>query len=135
MENLGPYPDAENVVIGILEPLVTTPTAQVVTAAGEDMVLPTIQVQRTGGSDDRITDYPTVQVKVFAADRPSAWALAEQARQAILAARRTVAGGALIDDTDTVTPAVQLPDEGDDVRTVMAVYRLAMRRPRGSLAS
>lgn len=130
MELLHNYPDVELVAVALLEPLVSSPTAQVVTVLPEVLTLPTIQVQRTGGSDDRITDYATVQVKVFAGTRPDAWALAEQVRQTVLAARRTAAGGALIDNTDTVTPTVQMPDEGDDVRTVMAAYRFSMRRPR-----
>lgn len=128
MTELPAFPDAENVVMGLLEPLVTDPDTQLVTVIPEQPTLPTIQVLRTGGSDDYVTDFPNVEVKVLGSSRPSAWDLAEKVRQVVLGARCTQVGSALIDGTVTVTPAVQVPDEGDDVRAVVASYQLAMRR-------
>lgn len=126
------FPDAENVMISLLEPLVDDPAHQVVTAAPEQLVLPTILVRRIGGSNDSHSDFPNLAVTCFAATRPQAWALAEQIRQVVLASRRTKVNGVLVDNAETVTPAVQMPEENEDLRSVMAVYRLSMRRPRFS---
>jgi len=125
---MGPFADAEVVALAILTPV----SAQRVTATAPSWEPPLTLVQRVGGSDDRITDYPQLQVTCFGADRPTSWAMAEQARQLILDAGGREFAGALVDSTSTVTPAVQIDDPRTDVRAVTATYQLAMRRPRQS---
>ncbi len=105
-----------------------------VTHTDDDLTAPTVQVQRTGGSDDGITDRPRIQVTCYGATRAQAWTLAEQSRQLILAAAGTAVSGqyvtgVLIDSTRTVTPGQQLPERNPDLRVVGAAYELAMRRP------
>jgi len=127
---LAGFPDAELVVMDLL-----TPVGITVTATSENLAPPVVVVQRVGGADDGVTDRPRVQVVCFGATRPAAWALAEQARQIVLAAGGTVVTGTnitgvFLDSTRTETPSVQLPDPNRDVRAVTAVYRLSYRRPR-----
>jgi hypothetical protein len=129
---LGPYPDAELVMLDLLAPVAAT-----VTHTDDDLTAPTVQVARVGGADDGITDRPRVQVTCYGATRPQAWQLAEQARQIVLAAAGTAVSGdnvtdVFIDSTRTATPAQQLPDRNRDLRVVTATYLLAMRRPRTS---
>jgi hypothetical protein len=123
---LAPWPDAEDTVMALLDGIAPTYTATPAT-----LTMPLITVQRVGGADDGITDYPRVQVTVYGSTRPQAWELAEACRQVLLAAYNTTASnGALIDRVSTVTPASQLPDPNQDARRVMAIYQVEMRRPR-----
>jgi len=127
---LAGFPDAELVMMDLLAPVGVT-----VTATDENLAPPVVLVQRMGGPDDGVTDRPRVQVACFGASRPAAWALAEQARQIVLAAGGTVVTGTnvtnvFVDSTRTETPSVQLPDRNQNVRAVTAVYRLSYRRPR-----
>ena len=124
------FPDAELVMMDLL-----TPVAPTVTATSENLAPPVVVVQRVGGADDGVTDRPRVQVACYGATRPAAWALAEQARQIVLAAGGTAVTGTnvtnvFLDSTRTETPSVQLPDPNQSVRAVTAVYRLSYRRPR-----
>lgn len=129
-DQLAPWPDAETVLLDLLEPLAAT-----VTATPSDLTAPLIRVQRVGGSDDGITDYPRMEIACYGADRAQAWQLAEQARQLILGSVRAQVGtGAdrvLIDSARTDNPPTQVPwSTSDDVRRVVAYFRLAWRRPR-----
>lgn len=124
-DKLAAWPDAETVVMAML-----TPIARTVTSTPNPMPTPIIRVQRVGGSDDRITDFPRIEVACFGENRAQAWDLAEQCRQTILASRATVVGGTLVDNATTDTPAQQIPYDDPDVRRVVAYYRLAWRRPR-----
>ena len=124
------FPDAELVVMDLL-----TPVGVTVTATSENLAPPVVVVQRVGGADDGVTDRPRVQVVCYGSTRPAAWALAEQARQIVLAAGGTAVTGTnvtnvFLDSTRTETPSVQLPDPNQSVRAVTAVYRLSYRRPR-----
>lgn len=120
------YPDAESVVTEILSSV----TPVVVTELQSDFPPPAVQVQRTGGSDNGITDRPTIEVTSYGGTRAEAWQLDEKCRQLILAAGGTVRAGSLIDSTRTATPAQQLPDPRDDLRIVTSSYRLSMRRTK-----
>lgn len=128
---LGPYPDAELVMLDLLAPVAAT-----VTHTDDDLTAPTVQVARVGGSDDGVTDRPRIQVTCYGATRAQAWALAEQARQIVTAAGGTAVSGdnvtgIYIDSARTATPAQQLPERNPDLRTVTATYLLGLRRPRG----
>lgn len=123
---LPPFPDAETVLLALLEPLAPT-----VTATPADLVAPLIRVQRVGGSDDGITDYPRMEIACYGKDRAQAWQLAEQCRQLILGSVRTRVGGVLIDNARTDNPPTQVPyATTEDIRRVLGYYRLAWRRAR-----
>ncbi|QXV57350.1 hypothetical protein CVV72_10220 [Amycolatopsis sp. TNS106] len=121
---LPPFPDAETVLLALLEPLAPT-----VTATPADLVPPLIRVQRVGGSDDRITDYPRMEVACYGRDRAEAWQLAEQCRQLVLGSVRTRVATVLIDTARTDNPPVQAPySTTDDSRRVLDYFRLGWRR-------
>lgn len=110
--------------------ILSSVTPVVVTELQTDFPAPAVQVQRTGGSDNGITDRPTVEVTSYGGTRAEAWQLDEKCRQLILAAGGTVHAGSLVDSTRTATPAQQLPDPRDDLRIVTSSYRLSMRRTK-----
>ncbi|MBN9108568.1 MAG: hypothetical protein J0I34_07275 [Pseudonocardia sp.] len=124
-ELLTPWPDAEVVLLDLLEPIAPT-----VTSTPPTITTPLIRVVRTGGSDDGITDSPVVEVTCIGATRTESWQLSEQCRQVILASPNTVVGGALIDNAATFTPPQQIPDPDLDKRSVTTNFVLAWRRPR-----
>ncbi|PKW15928.1 tail completion protein gp17 [Saccharopolyspora spinosa] len=125
---LPPFPDAETVVMALLEPLAST-----VTATPATLVPPLIRVNRVGGSDDGITDHPRMEIACYGQDREQAWQLAEQCRQAILGSPRTVAHGVLIDNARTDNPPTQTPyAHTEDIRRVLGYFRLSWRRPRAT---
>lgn len=125
-ELLAPFPDAEVVLLELLDPAI----APACTATPPTITPPLIRVVRTGGSDDGITDSPVVEVTCIGADRQASWALAEECRQVILASPNTVVAGVLIDDAATFTPPQQIPDPDLDKRSVTTNFVLAWRRPR-----
>jgi hypothetical protein len=132
VQQLGAFPDAEAVVMTLLA---TIPGVTAVTATPPQITGPVVQVNRVGGADDLITDYPRVQVALFypvaaPGDTDAAWALAQQITQLVLAARCTTVAGALVDQAVTVTPVQQVPNDNPNVRRIVAVYQLAFRRPR-----
>lgn len=123
-EVLAPFPDIEKAMVELLGGVASTVT---ITPAGFSP--PLVQVQRIGGEDDGITDYPAVQVTCFGSSRAQAWQMAEQCRQLILASQCEEPGGVLIDFARTITPSQQIPDPNTDLRVVTATYRLGLRRP------
>lgn len=132
MQQLGAWPDAEAVVMALLS---TIPNVTAVTATPAQITGPVAQVNRVGGADDLITDYPRVQVALYypvsaPGDTDAAWALAQQITQVVLASRCTTVAGALVDQAATVTPIQQVPYVNPNVRRIVAVYQLAFRRPR-----
>ena len=120
---LAPFPDAEAVVIDLLEPV-----APGYTELPDNFTPDAIRVTRTGGSDDGITDYALVEVTSFGSSRARAWQMDGAVRQWILAAGGTSVNGVLVDLTRTATPSQQLPDPREDLRVVTSSYRLAFRR-------
>lgn len=123
------WPDAEAAVLAVVNPAVTV-NAGTVTPADFTGKLPFALVQRIGGADDGVTDYPVIAVTVFGSSRASAWAVAESCRQHILASPG--GPGVLIDSAETVTPSQQVPDPNTNLRVVTATYRLGLRRPLNS---
>lgn len=128
------FADAEQVMLVLLEQT----SASTVTALGNPIVPPVIRVNRLGGPDDGLTDYPQLEVLCFGADRTDSWRLAEQCRQYVLAARHTeviLPDGlfrVVIDHSLTTTSAEQIPWPDTAQRPVVATYELQMRRPRGA---
>lgn len=124
---LAPYPDTESAMVALLGGVAST-----VTTTPASFTPPLVQVQRLGGDDDGVTDFPIVAVTCYGATRAQAWQMAEQCRQLILAVGNESPGGILIDSARTVTPSQQLPDPNTNLRVVTATYRLGLRRPRTS---
>lgn len=132
--NLPAFPDAEDVVMALLEPVAPTTTD---TAATLDSETPVIKVTRVGGADDFFTDRPLVEVAVFAPTYEQARQVAHACQQVILASGgRTIVtpdhpGGVLIDKAETVSAPLRVPYENENLRHKAATYQFAWRRPRG----
>jgi len=108
----GSFPDAEAVTLRRLAPLVGG-LSHVGNSTPADLQsrLPFHRVTRVGGADDRLTDFPAVDVDTYAATRSEARRAAEQARDLLTsgpwrdvvtddAGRRVVS---VIDGVDTDT--------------------------------
>lgn len=123
---LGPWPDPDLVLRELLAGLVTQEVVSVLPSnLGE--VLPLIRARRVGGTDDRITDRPRVDVEVYAPTAAIAKPLAEQVRQRMLAgAARTNAG--VMDRAFTEVGPRELPYPNPAVRVWAATYRISLRR-------
>lgn len=105
------------------------------TVTPERFTGPMVRVLRVGGSDDRISDFPRVEVRCFAATRNEAREMSEQCRQLILASSATSVvlddGTAVfIDRARTDTPPQAAPFANPDIDSTVAYYRFALRRPR-----
>lgn len=129
-ETLAAFPDAEAVVIELIESV--CPGA-VYTELPQDFQAPCIQVQRTGGSDNGVTDKPFVEVTSFGRTRAEAWDMDGAVRQVILASGGTAPSGVLVDSARTMTPPQQLPDPRTSIRVVTSSYRMGFRRPQSSV--
>lgn len=129
MQQLGNFADVEDVMMTILNPVGTTCT---VTPAQFDKI---IRVRRLGGTDDGLTDKPVIEVSCMSTQRDTAWAMAEQCRQIILACPATsitISTGirVTVDSSDTVTPITRIYYEDHLVANLSATYRLQLRRPK-----
>lgn len=124
------FADIEELLMSYLSTLAPTDTV-----TPDDSVPVGIRINRVGGEDDTITDYPRVQVSVFAPTRNDANRIGERARQMLL-----VLGGEqlLTDDGKRVTidycrtdvPPETVPYENPDRDFVTSYYRLGLMRPR-----
>jgi len=92
--------------------------------------LPVLRVTRGPGTDDGVTDSPLVDVEAFGADLDAAWALAEDAREAMHALRGRAIDGHLIDTVTTAVTPVRVDYGNPAVERVVASYRLAQRKTR-----
>lgn len=130
---LPPFPDAEDVVMALLDDIAPTTTD---TAATLDSDAPVIKVTRVGGADDLVTDRPMVEVAVFAPTYEQARQVARACQQVILAcAGRSIAtpdypDGVLIDKAETTSAPLRVPYENESLRHKAATYQFAWRRPR-----
>lgn len=86
-----------------------------------------VRVARGPGSDDEVTDSPLLDVECFAPSDGAAWALAEDARQAMHALAGRVVGSALVDSVTTATSPVRV-EYGPHVERYVASYRLGLRK-------
>lgn len=124
-----PFPNIETTLMAYLAPL--GPTDTVAPPDGQTG----IRVNRAGGPDDRITDFPRVRVTCYAPTRDASVALGESVRQMMLvlggqAVDTGAAKPVLIDTCDTDTSPEQDYYENPDRREDEAYYRLSLRRPR-----
>ena len=101
------------------------PCSTTVTSTPNPIEPPVTRVQRIGGSDDGVSDYPCIEVAAYGSDRQQAWALAEQCRQVILASPRTVVGSQLVDRARTDTPHSKCPTISLMYAASWAIYRFS----------
>lgn len=85
-----------------------------------------IRVNRIGGDDDWLTDKPRVDVRHYALTS-AALAVAREHQQVIMAAPYKTAAG-IVDHCRTEVGPREVPSDNQDVRLVIATYRLSLRR-------
>ncbi|MDV6277868.1 hypothetical protein R3Q06_30730 [Rhodococcus erythropolis] len=125
------YPNVEDVLMAYLASLAETDTEPPVDDDGIG-----IQVNRVGGSDDGITDYPRVIITCHHPDPRGASKLARQVQQRMA----NISGIDIVVDDEpkpicvdfcrTDTPPESEPYENPDQRTEVAYYVLGLQRPR-----
>lgn len=120
------FPDAENVMCDLLDPI-----APASTWLGDDWEknLPQIQVNRIGGGldPDEVTDTARLQVAVYAVNRAAAQKLNTLVRNAVRDAEFAEVGGVQIDTTSEAIAGQQIPDKNPDDRRVISTFTLAFR--------
>lgn len=135
MSDLATFNDAESVVMDLLEQRIPG------LAPGPDDVIhvtnvgvpnsvadyPYVRVTRISGGDDRISDYPRLDVEVFSPSRAQAWAIAEAIRAELLSFPHRV-GGALIDRVRTESAPVRAIWTDPTIHRLVATYTLSARR-------
>lgn len=91
--------------------------------------LPMLTVEVIGGTDDRVTDTPSVVIDAFASTRADAYDLAEAVRQRFLSGPLAVAGKGVIDAAATTSRPqyVAYVDNPPPFRFT-ATYRVDQRR-------
>lgn len=137
MTGLPAYPDPERAVGDLLAALVAGGAVGSETPKGLQSLVPYIRITRTGGSDNLVTDTATISVDVFAADLDDAKDIAGQALQ-ILTTPVSLGGVPKQTDHGTIDTAVTdvgpqtlPPADSDNLRLVVASYRVSMRRASG----
>ena len=134
-----PFADPEELLIVHLGPR-TGVACDVSTPDPDEFTGEAIRVGRTGGSDDRRSDFPRLEVACFAQSYDRAVALGEQCRQLVL----MLAGEAValpgtphhpawfvtVDSARTDTPPERVPYINPRLTHDVAYYRLKLPRPR-----
>lgn len=127
--NLPPFADAEEVMYSLLSPLGT-----VVKGTPVNLVTPVYVIRRIGGHSDYVTDFPQIQVSAVGDTRQGSVMMQIKAQQTIenaFATEVTLVDGSvvLIDGSSTLTSGHIEPYENIDIREVVGIYQLRMRRP------
>lgn len=125
------FPDVEDVLMAYLEPLGATDTEPPQEGSGWQG----IQINRVGGNDDGISDYPRVMVVCHDPDPRAASKLAR--RVANYMERIVVAEIEVEDEPKPIsvdscwvdTPPEAEPYENPNIRTVIAYYALSLSKP------
>jgi hypothetical protein len=91
--------------------------------------LPILQVGRIGGPDTaRGVDAPMIDIECYAADRSSAYTLAEQARNSLrYVLPGTNVNGTYVARVDTVSGPAQRPYDNTNVTRYVATYTLHLQ--------
>lgn len=132
MPEFAPFIDVEAALVDLLTDLVTNP-ADVGTVIPSDLQTrlaagrKVIRVRVIGGSDDRISDHPRVDIETFAATRADAKSLAETIRQRLISGGHRTAHG-VIDHVATEVVPQEIPYDDPAIRRWSATYRLTARR-------
>jgi len=132
MPELAPFVDIEHALMDLFSDLVTDdddvttviPADLQARLAADRLV---VRVRVIGGSDDRISDHPRVDVETFGLTRATARPLAETIRQRMLSGGHRTAYG-VIDRATTEVGPQEIPYDDPDVRRWSATYRLTARR-------
>ena len=124
MVDLAAFPDVEVAVMDLIEDLATVGTT---TPADLIQQLPFVRVLRFGGSDDRFTDSPRIDIDVFESTRPLAFTLAETIRARLLSFPHVI-NGVVIDKATTLVGPQEVPWSDPNVRHLTASYTVALRR-------
>jgi hypothetical protein len=127
--DLPSFADAEEVIYSLLSTLGT-----VVKGTPVNLVTPVYIIRRIGGHSDYITDYAHIQVTAVGDTRPGSAAMQLAAQRTIensFATEVTLADNSvvLIDGTTTLTSGYIQPYENIDLREVVGIYEIRMRRP------
>ncbi len=127
--DLPSFADAEEVAYALLSPVGT-----VVKGTPSKIITPIILVRRIGGHSDYVTDFPQILVSAIGDTRPQSVQLQLACQRQIENAFATEvtlpnASVVLIDGTKTVTSGHIEGYENIEIREVIGVYELRMRRP------
>lgn len=127
--DLPAFADAEEVVYTLLSPLGT-----VVKGTPPNIITPVYVIKRVGGHSDYVTDFPQIMVRSVGDTRPESVQMQTNAQRVIenaFATEVTLPDNSvvLIDGTITLTSGHIEPYENVDLREVVGVYELRMRRP------
>lgn len=127
--DLPSFADAEEVAYVLLSTLGT-----VVKGTPPNIVTPVYVIKRIGGHSDYVTDFPQIMVRAIGDSRPDSVKMQTEAQRVIensFATEVTLPDNSivLIDGTVTLTSGHIEPYENIDLREVVGVYELRMRRP------
>ena len=134
MITLSPFPDVEVVLMDGLEArfveleagdVGTVTPSNLATRLGQGRYF--VRVGRVTGLDDRINDYPVVDVDVFGRTRSSARTLAEGIRAWLLGYPLYV-GTVTLDRVRTETAPFRAPWKDETVWRFLATYQITTRR-------
>lgn len=131
MTDLAPFADPQQALADLLGDLAAVAYAGARTlAAIQAGKTPAIRVNRTGGTDDLVTDISVMAVTVFAKDAATALSTAEACRQRLTSDRCFGTAHGMIDRAVTLS-APQLVTSPDVAATQCATasYQISMRRP------
>lgn len=117
--------DVQAVLVDELEALVGTGHTGVETPANLADVLPFVRIRRTGGPSDRLNDYASIDIDVFAALYTAAELLAERVRQHLCGPPPPVS---TLDRIDCDIGPRELPWGDGTVRRWGASYSVVSRR-------
>ena len=127
--DLPAYADAEEVVYSLLKDIGT-----IVKGTPVNFVTPLYIIRRIGGHSDYVTDFAHIQITAIGDKRPESVTMQ-------LAAQRTIENSfasevtlddnsvVLIDGTTVLTSGYIQPYENIDIREVVCIYEIRMRRP------
>ena len=121
------WPDAEQVVIDMLDDLgyacgdLPRPAEAMLAA------LPIIWIVREGGATDGITDRPIIGVDCIALTRAQASATAQAVRARIVGSVGAKHGGVLVDYAREITGRTPRPDIDPKLSAIQATFQLSFR--------
>lgn len=123
--DLAPFPDIEDLLTQALAEFCGTGSTY---PDDLDAALPFARILRVGGSDDRRTDAPLVDIEVAASTRAEAWRVAGLIQQRLISGPIRVPGVGIIDRTSTEIGPRKVLHENQRVRCVLTTYRVSSRR-------
>ncbi|MGV9540927.1 phage tail termination protein [Nocardia beijingensis] len=140
----GGYPDAERVVIDLVQAYLNLLTPQGLAVAWltsdhtalVDSGVPVVRVYRGGPASNGLVDPAAVQLGVIAASRANSWAVFEYLRQIMLsfahggAVRREDGSLTMINSIVEIVGPQQLPELNPDHRLIPGTFRVELRYPR-----